>query len=412
MGILYALVLALSVKQDQAALHAGCEQDSTVVVSLPAGTPLELRYRTTGENGPCYKVKASLGTRVVEGYLATDAMDGLVTFERGRKRAESVSLAQLMESSRPPAQTGTSGPMRVWFGPGVSRAVVAQASASIDTNEPRKALDVLEPEIRKRPDAGLLAMAGYAAWKADEGRRALELWRQSMALAPNQALQGFYSQVERELASDQSNAKLEGANVVLRFEDGTIPKETAQQMLAAVDSAYLKVSSELGCKAQEKIVTIVQSRESYVRTTNVAAWNAGLYDGRIRVPMYDEYMGEEEERVLVHETTHACLSIMGHWPTWFQEGMAQRFSGEKSFPLTVAKLVAMGRERKLPSLNALSGDWSRLGNDQAAMAYSLALHAVNRLYDYYGADGVWILVHNPSQMPAIVAELDKILINN
>src|SRR5262249_20714913 len=159
-------------------------------------------------------------------------------------------------------------------------------------NEPRKALDLLEPEIKKRRDPGLLAMAGVAAWKADEGRRALEFWRESLEMSPNPALKGLYARVEQELANDQSKEKLYGTNVVLRFEDGGIPKDTARQMLAAVDAAYLRISQQLGCKAEEKIVTIVQSRDSYMKATNAAEWSGGLYDGRIRIPLYDQSMGE------------------------------------------------------------------------------------------------------------------------
>ena len=200
MGLLFAVLLALSVKQDQAPLRAGCDLDSSVVTALPAGTPLELRYMMASDHGPCYKVKATLGTRVVEGYLPPEAMDGLNTFERGRRRAESVSLSSLMEAARPPAQTTPNGPVQVWFGGGVPRALVTNAEAAMAANEPRKALELLEPYINQaRPDAGLLAMAGYAAWKADDGLRALALWQQSMAIRPNPTMKGLYAQVEREL---------------------------------------------------------------------------------------------------------------------------------------------------------------------------------------------------------------------
>ena len=413
MGLLFAVLLALSVKQDQAPLRAGCDLDSSVVTALPAGTPLELRYMMASDHGPCYKVKATLGTRVVEGYLPPEAMDGLNTFERGRRRAESVSLSSLMEAARPPAQTTPNGPVQVWFGGGVPRALVTNAEAAMAANEPRKALELLEPYINQaRPDAGLLAMAGYAAWKADDGLRALALWQQSMAIRPNPTMKGLYAQVERELAGDQSHERLEGANVLLRFADGVIAPETAQQMLATVDATYLKISQELGCKVQEKIVIIVQNRESYVASTNAAAWNGGLYDGRIRLPMYDQYMGEEEERVVAHETTHACLALLGRWPTWFQEGMAQRLSGEKLSPFAAAKLTGLAREKKLPSLASLGNDWSRLSTEQAGFAYALAAHAVNRFYDYYGHDGVVNLIRNPQQLPAISLALDKILAGN
>lgn len=413
MGIFLALVLALTVKQDKASLRAGCDQDSTVIASLPAGTQLELRYMMAGESSPCYKVKATLGTRQVEGYLAGEAMEGLANFERSRRRAEAVTLSQALAAARTsPTMPEQTGPVNVGFGHGISRVLVARAEESIEANEPRKALELLEPELKKRKDPGLLAIAGVAAWKADEGRRALEFWRESLEMSPNPALQGLYSRVERELANDQSNEKLYGTNVVLRFEDGGIPKDTARQMLAAVDAAYLKISQQLGCRAEEKIVTIVQNRQSYLRATNAAEWSGGLYDGRIRIPMYDQSMGEEEERILAHETTHACLALLGHWPMWFHEGMAQRLSGATLSPFTMAKLVELKRAQKLPSLKALAGDWNRLEAAQAAVAYALAFYAVNTLYDVHGTDGVMNLIRNPERIDNVIAELDKTLATN
>jgi hypothetical protein len=405
--LLLVAVLALSVKQDHAILHAGCDADSTEIAALPAGTPLELRYMMAGQTSTCYKVKATLGTRIVEGYLPAQALEGLTTFERGRRRAEAVTVTQLLESARGSTTANQSGPVHVNFGRGVSRILVQHAEQSIEANEPRKALDLLEPELKVRRDPGLLAMAGVAAWKADQGRRALEFWRESMALAPNPGLQGLYAKVELELANDQSTEKLETANVILRFEDGGIPKETASQMLAVVDAAYLRISGQLGCKAQEKIVTIVQNRAAYVRATSAAAWNGGLYDGRIHLPVYDQAMSEEEEHILAHETTHACLHMLGNWPTWFQEGMAQRFSGEKLSSFTAAKLADMGRERKLPSLTKLGADWTHLADNDAALTYALSYYAVNTMFEVYGDEGVLKLIRNPASLPVVTAELDR-----
>jgi len=44
--------------------------------------------------------------------------------------------------------------------------------------------------------------------------------------------------------------------------------------------------------------------------------------------------------VIAHETTHACLTMLGEWPVWLQEGLAQKLSGEalapavRRFPMT------------------------------------------------------------------------------
>jgi hypothetical protein len=269
-------------------------------------------------------------------------------------------------------------------------------------------LALLEPEIQKRRDPALLSMAGLAAWRADEGKRALEYWRESLNLVPDPNLEKLYQRVQKEQTHDQSGEKLYGVRVVLRYDRDTVPVETARGMVGAVDSAFARVSQQLGCFAEEKIVTIIQSRDAYKKATDAAEWSGGQYDGRIRVPvMSGQQMDARQEQVLAHETTHACMAMLGEWPSWLQEGMAQKLSGETLLPQVRTQLAELAKAGKLPKLEALRRGWSALNTQGALLAYALALQAVDALYDNFGSDGVRNLMRNPERLPAISAELDK-----
>src|SRR5258705_13439113 len=104
MGVLLALFaglfLAVTVKQDQAPLRAGCAVDSALVTSLAAGTPLTLRYAMAGESVPCYKVGADANGKHFEGYLPASAIDGLNSFEQGRREASWVSTTEALNAAR------------------------------------------------------------------------------------------------------------------------------------------------------------------------------------------------------------------------------------------------------------------------------------------------------------------------
>jgi hypothetical protein len=196
--------------------------------------------------------------------------------------------------------------------------------------------------------------------------------------------------------------------VVLRYDADAVPVETARGMVGAVDSAFSRVSQQLGCYAEEKIVTIIQSRDAYKKATDAAEWSGGQYDGRIRVPvMTGQQMDARQEQVLAHETTHACLAMLGEWPSWLQEGMAQKLSGETLPPQARAQLAEMAKAGQLPKLEALRRGWSGLDSQSARVAYSLALEAVDALYDNFGTDGVRNLMRNPERLAAVSAELDK-----
>jgi tetratricopeptide (TPR) repeat protein len=421
MGLLLALLIAIglmnaqtpaavSVKEDGTALRSGCADDAPVMQQLAAGSPIELRFALSGETVPCYKVAVEVGGRQIEGYLPATAIAGLDSFDKGRKEAAWVTVNEALNAARNAASIealkapeGTRSSL-----PASAKVILAQADQLIEANQPGKALAMLEPEIQKRRDPAFLSMAGVAAWRADEAKRALEYWRESLDLAPNPDIEKLYRRVEKEQIHDQSGEKLYGVRVVLRYDADTVPVETARGMVKAVDSTFARVSEQLGCYAEEKIVTIIQSRNAYKKATDAAEWSGGQYDGRIRVPvMSGQQMDARQEQVLAHETTHACLAMLGEWPSWLQEGMAQKLSGETLPPQARAQLAELAKAGQLPKLEALRRGWSGLDTQSARLAYSLALEAVDALYDNFGTDGIRNLMRNPERLPAVSAELDK-----
>ena len=417
MGILplvyVALLLnqALSVTQDQTPIRSGCATDTTVLAQLPAKTELTLRYVMAGDASPCYKVIAKLNGRSFEGYVPVDRLDGLDELNQGRKQAGSIGQSDVMRAARElPLAAITSASLVGFKSTSASRVVMAQAEEAIEMQQPAKALAILEPELIKHRDPGLYALAGMAAWRADQATAALEYWKASLAIAPNTQLEELYKKVEREKSNDQSGEKLFGIRVLLRFDPVTVPKETARQMLTVVDRSYERVSQQLGCRTDERIVTIIQSRDAYKKGTAMAEWSGGMYDGRIHIPATNgQQMNSEAERVLAHETTHACLALTGNWPAWMHEGLAQKLSGDTLPPDVRARIQQMAKAGKLPKLEKLEGNWSRLDADHATLAYSLALAAAEEMFTHFGVDGIRNLVRNPERLDAVSAELDRIL---
>jgi hypothetical protein len=400
--LLSVFLLALTVKEDHASLRSGCSVDSDVVATLAGGAPLTIRYVLSGESTPCYKVAAEAGGKTFEGYLPVEAIAGLEDFEKGRREAAWLDTAQVMSAIH-----ASETPPSLAVG-GNSRVLASQVTKLIETSQPAKALALLEPEIRKRPDPALLALAGVAAWRADDSRRALEFWRGSLDLSPNPDIESLYKRVERETKGDQSAEKLYGLRVALRYDAAAVPVETARQMVGALDDAFSRVSAQLGCAAEERIVAIVQSREAYRKTTDAAEWNGGQFDGRIRVPIFDgQGLDPAMRRALAHETAHACLAMLGRWPAWLHEGLAQKLSGDTIAPAERRKIADMAQEGKLPRLSNLRQDWSRMDAAHAAAAYSLSLAAVELLYENYREDGVRNLIHNPERLAQVTADLDK-----
>lgn len=405
--------LFVSVKQDNAPLRNGCDADSAAVATLPAGAAVTIKYSLAGASTPCYKVSVEAGGKTVEGFLAAGAMEGIDEFDHGVRDAPWLGMNEVMSAVRPSLSIGA----RPGTAPGATRggrpganpaAFLSTSEGLIESGQPGKALEILEPQARGSRDPQVLALAGAAAWRADDAKKALGYWRASLDIQPNPSLEDLYRRVQRETAGDQSGEKLYGARVVLRYEATAIPADTARAMLAALDQEFARVSTELGCSAEERIVAIAQSPAAYKKTTDAAEWNGGQFDGRIRVPVGPgQVVDAGLRRALAHEITHACLTMLGHWPSWVQEGLAQKLSGDTVTPALKTKLGAWAKDGKLPRLSNLRQDWSRLDTEHAVAAYGLSLEAVELLYEGVGMDGVRSLLRSPERLAAVTADLDR-----
>ena len=395
--------VALSAKQDQTALRSGCDSTAQTLATLPAGTPVEVRFRLS-DGSDCFKVSATLDGKVVMGYVPASGLTGLEQFERGRssaRAADTIRDLRPMEaaSEKLVARTGDQS--------------LDRAARLLASNQPAQALELLEPAVKRhRNDPNLLLLTGLAAYRADQIRTAIDYWKQSLDLAPNETLARVYERARREAASDHSGEKLLGMHIALRYEGEALPSDTARAILSTLDEDYGRISAQLGCTSDERIVAIVQSRDAYLRGTGAAEWSGGQYDGRIHIAWTEgKQVGPQMRRALAHELVHACLTNLPSgdrpWPAWLQEGLAQKLSGDELSAAARVQLRQLAQSRQIPRLEDLHQDWSQLSIDNARLAYNLALAAADALYENYSAYGIRNVVTNPQSLRQITSELDR-----
>ena len=396
-GPLLLYLFAVTVKQDHTAVRAGCGDDEPVVAHLAAGTPVEIHF-ALADGSACYKVQARASDEDVLGYVAGRDLAGLDEFERQRRGGQTVSDAAPPSPALPPnIVVRTADPL------------LGRVSKLLQANQPREALDLLEPALRQgRPNPDVLMAAGLAAYRADDLRGALDFWRDSLAERPNAQLDALYKRVEREWKADGSGEKLYGYRFQLRYEGATVPADVARTMVSVLDEEFTRISAQLGCPANDRIPVIVQSREAYLRTTGAAEWSGGQYDGRIHIALVEgAAIGAQTRRVFAHEIVHACLANLGRWPSWLHEGIAQKLSGEVLSDGSRAELDELIRRHAVPRLERLSESWSHMDAVRARVAYHLSLAAADVLYDSYAAYGIANLLRNPDRLPQVAAELDR-----
>ncbi len=399
--ILFLAAAAQTVKVDQYPLRSGCAESDAVVANLHAGDPVTVKFSLAGGTQPCFVVSATVDGKTVEGNLPASALTGIDEFERARRDAAPVGAPGIGSA---PKQAAIALPVVKSSNPEIERAVQL-----IERNQPDQALDILQRVLKLHPDnPQLLALCGSAAYKSDNLPLAMQYWKESFGIKPDAQVEGAYHAALRESQNDKSGEKTFGARFLLRYDGAVAEPETAHAMVAILDEEFSRISLQLGCRADERIVTIVESRDAFMKTTGAPGWSGGGYDGKIRIPILDRTQPAAKERqVFAHELVHACLANIGAWPAWLHEGLAQRLSGEPVMPGAGAAVKELAKEGKLPELAGLGQNWGNKSVAEARFAYGMARVAVDLFFEYHAGLGIRNLLNNPESLPGITADLDK-----
>jgi len=399
------LLAALTIRPGQTSVRSGCGAGDSVVADLPAGTPVEIRFRLA-DGSDCIKITANDGQ--VVGYVSSSALAGLDAFEKERsaaRTADPVAERQTLLIDAAKLEAAKSA--------GRSRgAELERARELLASNQAEQALEILEPAVRRNHDnPNILLLAGLAAYRSDQLGTALDYWKKSLDLQPNPSLESIYQRVKREAEADPANERLVGMRIALRYERTAVPIDAARAILSTLDEEYSRISAELGCSTSERVVAIVLDRETYLRSTGAAEWSGGWFDGRIHIAWTgDKAVGPQMRRGLAHELVHACLTSIPSgdrpWPAWLQEGLAQKLSGDKLTPAAREQLHQFAQKHQIPRLEELHPDWSRMGAEEARTAYNVSLAAADALVDNYSTDGLRNILRNPENLAKITAQID------
>jgi len=107
--------------------------------------------------------------------------------------------------------------------------------------------------------------------------------------------------------------------------------QESQLILDILEKAYYSIGRDLRHFPQDRVQVILYSVEQFAEATQADVHVAGLYDGKIRVPLSGEARDPARlTQVLRHEYTHVLVRELtgGNAPFWLNEGLAQFESEE------------------------------------------------------------------------------------
>ena len=240
-------------------------------------------------------------------------------------------------------------------------------------------------EISPR-DSEPYKMLGELYYRMDDLEQARLSWEKAVALEPaNAGLRARLERIKREHKTERDFNRDVTSNFLVKYE-GREKIAAGRIVLAILEDAYGDVGKELSYYPSNEIQVILYSNKQFQDVTRAPDWSAGIYDGKIRIPIG----GIEQEtpvlrRILYHEYTHAVVrAITPRVPSWLNEGLAMYFEGRTLSAGNKEEFRKIARAGKLPPLPTLEGSFARIRGDQVRYAYLFSLSAVRFLIDRYG----------------------------
>ncbi|MFC1745866.1 tetratricopeptide repeat protein, partial [Candidatus Riflebacteria bacterium] len=190
-----------------------------------------------------------------------------------------------------------------------------------------KARSFFEYLLKVKPyDAYAHFALGKVAYQRGKLAEAHALLFKALRLTPeNRYFRKLFTRVEKEQAISGLFKSFESQNFIIAFSTD-FNSEQVEKILALCEKSLYDISSILGVISPEKINVVFYSNAQFRKLQNGFEYAAGMYDGKIRIPLPEaKKLPENLEVILRHELTHLMISLLcgKRCPVWLNEGIAQ-----------------------------------------------------------------------------------------
>jgi tetratricopeptide (TPR) repeat protein len=260
---------------------------------------------------------------------------------------------------------------------------VGYAAAEMALGRDAMALPVILDGLAHDPaSADLLEVLGLLRDREERVEDALTSWREAFRLAPSDRLRERIVKAERELSAGRDYAYSAAAHFTLRY-DGALDQDLVAQLTDFLEDRFRDLGQTYRHAPSQTITVLLYPEQQFHDVTQAGSEVAGLYDGKIRVPMGGlKKLDPEAQRVLTHELTHAFIASKsrGNCPRWLHEGLAQ-----------VAEPRALRRSDVATLKRTVRADVPATWPDQA-FTYPAALSFTRFLEEWRGFDLLVVLL--------------------
>ncbi|HOW59436.1 MAG TPA: peptidase MA family metallohydrolase [Candidatus Omnitrophota bacterium] len=184
--------------------------------------------------------------------------------------------------------------------------------------------------------------------------RASEYYKKSYLMNPTPRVRKRIEQLQKEQRVDNKLDTYDEEHFIIKYRRGEQGYE-GYWLKNMLRECYRQVSQDFGYFLNHKTVVLFYSRDEFNDVTGQEHWVGGLYDGKIRLPSYQQGFKEIDLRLAaIHELTHAFVAILSGMraPAWIHEGLAQ-YEEAQIAPKDMLVFEAAVKTKALIPLNRL-----------------------------------------------------------
>lgn len=220
-----------------------------------------------------------------------------------------------------------------------------------------EAYSLAKRAVRETPkDSNAHLLLGQLHYLRQEMKQAQVRWKKALELAPNrQDIQTQLDRLEREMAVEEDLTRGDTHPFVVRFAQHQVPVHLGV-LKDILRDVHRQVGQQLQYFPSHQITVLLYPEEDFAQVKTLSHRTAGLYDGKIRLPLkaHGGMDVREFKRILWHEYTHALVHDLakGRCPVWLNEGIAT-LQEESVAPVSVGLVRRAFEKELLPSWETL-----------------------------------------------------------
>lgn len=205
-----------------------------------------------------------------------------------------------------------------------------------------------------------LILLGQIHYQKQELSQAKTLWEKAYKYDPgNTDLRKLLSKLKKEQKVEKEFKQLDAYYFDIRFDKEVVNNEI-YDIRFFLKEAYRNIGRDFNYYPTHKIPVILYTQEDFKILRKTPDWVAGIFDGKIRLPVKKDTLSETSfKRLIWHEYTHAIILDLtqGRCPIWFNEGLA-KWEESKQYPPDVTALKDAIEKKSLIPLSELESCFS------------------------------------------------------